>query len=513
MIGSTHPPCDRGIATSAGGTGSTDKRIRKLTLAATILGSSMAFIDGSVVNVALPAISRALTADATATGWVVNAYLLLLGSLVLAGGSLADRYGRRRIFMIGVAVFTAASVACGLAPSMPWLILGRAAQGAGAALLTPASLALLGAAYPPESRGKAIGLWAGFGALTMAAGPVFGGWLVDTVSWRAIFLINVPLAIGALLLARAANESRDPATHPLDLPGIATVVAGLAVLTWAVGAGPRQGWLGAPGLGVAAGLVLLGLFVWIEARRGDRAMMPLALFKVRAFAATNALTLMLYFALGGALYFLPFGLIRIGGYSATQAGAALLPFALVMGFGSPLAGALADRWGARLSLGIGPLVAAGGLAWLGATDLGGAYWTALLPALLLLAAGLTMTVAPLTATVMSAVGDEHAGTASGINNAVARVAGLFAVALLGVVFAMTFSGALPAADAKTAGATLDAVMAGRASGGEGSAAFAHALSIVMYAAAGCAAVGGTIAGVMLRNSSGPAVVPPAPKRI
>ena len=512
MIGNANPPCDRGIASAAKGGGSFDPRVQKLTLAATILGSSMAFIDGSVVNVALPAISRALAADATATGWVVNAYLLLLGSLVLAGGSLADRYGRRRVFMMGVVVFTLASVACGLAPSMLWLIAGRAAQGAGAALLTPASLALLGAAYPPKSRGKAIGAWAGFGALTMAAGPVLGGWLVDTVSWRSIFLINVPLAVGALLLARAAKESRDPATHPLDLPGIATVVAGLALLTWAVGAGPRQGWVGAPGLGVAAGIMLLGAFVWIEARRGERAMMPLALFRVRAFAATNALTLMLYFALGGALYFLPFGLIRVGGYSATQAGAALLPFALVMGFGSPLAGALADRWGARLSLGIGPLVAAGGLAWLGTTDLVGSYWTALLPALLLLAAGLTTTVAPLTATVMSAVGDEHAGTASGINNAVARVAGLLAVALLGVVFASTFAGALPPSDAKTAGATLDAVMAGRATGGAGAQAFAHALSMVMYAAALCAAVGGIIAGVMLRPSPGPAAEPPAPKR-
>lgn len=472
-----------------------DPHRQRLVLAATILGSSMAFIDGSVVNVALPAISAALKADATATSWVVNAYLLLLGSLVLAGGSLADRYGRRRVFVIGVVAFTIASVGCGLAPAMPWLIAARALQGAGAALLTPASLALLGATFPPESRGKAIGAWAGFGALTMAAGPVLGGWLVDAVSWRAIFLINVPLAFGALWLVRAATESRDPATHPLDWPGIATVVAGLALLTWAIGEGSRQGWLGLAGAGVVAGLALLGAFVWIEAQGGDRAMMPLALFKVPAFAATNALTLLLYFALGGALYFLPFGLIRLGGYSATQAGGALLPFALVMGFGSPLAGALADRWGARVSLTLGPVVAGAGLAWLGLIDLGGPYWTALLPALLLLAAGMTMTVAPLTATVMSAVGDEHAGTASGINNAVARIAGLLAVAGLGAVFAWAFAAAGPG------DTTFDTVMAGGPTGTAGAAAFAHAVSVVMLAAAGCAAAGGILAGVMLRGGA------------
>ncbi len=492
MIGAAQPPCDRGAAAAAPAAAPGSVRVQRLTLAATILGSSMAFIDGSVVNVALPGISHALAADAATTGWIVNAYLLLLGSLVLAGGALADRFGRKRVFVIGVLVFTGASIGCGLAPSAWWLIAARAVQGAGAALLTPASLALLGAAYPPDARGKAIGLWAGFGALTTAAGPVLGGWLVDAVSWRAIFLINVPLAVAALLLVRAAQESRDPATHPLDWGGVATVVTGLALLTWAVGAGPKQGWAGPPGFGVAAGLVLLAVFLLIEARRGERAMMPLALFKVRAFAATNALTLLLYFALGGALYFLPFGLIRLGGYSATQAGAALLPFALVMGFGSPVAGALADRWGARLSLTAGPLIAAAGLAWLGATHLGGSYWTALLPALGLLAAGMTVTVAPLTSTVMGAVGDEHAGTASGINNAVARIAGLFAVAGLGAVFALAFASAAPD------GTSLDAVMAGRTTGGAGAAAFAHALRIVMFAAAGCAAAGGIIAGLTLR---------------
>ncbi len=503
MIGTAHPPCDRAVIAASRADAVPDARIRHLTLAATILGSSMAFIDGSVVNVALPAMVRALGAGATASAWIVNAYLLLLGSLVLTGGALADRYGRKRIFVIGVAVFTLASVACGLAPSVWLLVAARGLQGAGAALLTPASLALLGAAYPPEARGKAIGAWAGFGALTTAAGPVLGGWLVDAVSWRAIFLINVPLAGAALLLVRAARESRDPRDQPLDWGGVASVVGGLALLTWAVGAAPKAAWQGWPLAGLVAGVGLLGLFVWLEAKRGDAAMMPLALFRVRAFAATNALTLLLYFALGGALYFLPFGMIRLGGMSATAAGAALLPFAVIMGFGSPLAGGLADRWGARASLCVGPLLAGAGLAWLGFANFGGSYWSGLLPALCVLALGMTITVAPLTATVMGAVGDDHAGTASGVNNAVARIASLLAVAGLGAVFAGVFAGALPHVDAAAAQASLDAVMAGKGGGSDaGKAAFAHALSVVLWVASACAAAGGLIAGLALRSAPG-----------
>ena len=502
MIGAAHPPCERGvIAAAAGPSSPPGARTLRLTLAATILGSSMAFIDGSVVNVALPAISHAFAATASAATWVVNAYLLMLGSLVLAGGSLADLYGRRRVFGIGVAVFTAASVGCGLAPSMPVLITARALQGVGAALLTPASLALLGATYPPGERGRAIGLWAGFGALTTAAGPVLGGWLVDAVSWRAIFLINLPLALGALLLVRAAPDSRDPATRPLDWGGIASVVAGLGAITWAVGAGPRQGWAGTAGIALAAGIGLLAVFVAIEARRGNAAMMPLALFRSRAFSGTNLLTLLLYFALGGALFFLPFGLIRLGGYAATGAGAALLPFALVMGFGSPLAGALADRWGARASLFAGPLIAAGGLVLLGSVDLAGSYWRTVFPAVALLALGMTVTVAPLTATVMASVGDDHAGTASGVNNAVARIAALFAAALLGEVFAGAFAAALPGVARDAAQAELDAVMSGHGSMiAAGRAAFAHAFTAVMRVAAACAALGGLAAGALIRDA-------------
>ena len=341
MVGFIRPPCEAGVigATPAASTAPSQKR-KRLTLAATILGSSMAFIDGSVVNIALPAIQQALHADAASTQWIVNAYLLLLGAVVLAGGSAADRYGRRRIFLIGIALFTLASIACGLSPDVTVLVISRAVQGFGAALLTPASLAMLGATFDGHERSHAIGIWAGFGALTAAAGPVLGGWLVDQVSWRAIFLLNVPLAIAAAALAMLfAGESRDPQAKPLDWKGAVTVAIGLAAISWGLSAIPASGLydktvLGALGVGAA----FLIAFVAIEARSRDRAMMPLSLYASRNFSGTNLLTLLLYFALGGALYFLPFGLIRLGGYSATEAGAALLPLALIMGFGASFAG-------------------------------------------------------------------------------------------------------------------------------------------------------------------------------
>src|SRR5256886_3969616 len=372
MVGFTPPPCDAGVisATPAFPAALSPKR-KRLTLAATILGSSMAFIDGSVVNIALPAIQQALQADAASTQWIVNAYLLLLGALVLVGGSAADRYGRRLIFLVGIAVFTAASIACGLSPDIRVLIVSRAVQGFGAALLTPASLAMLGATFDQYERSHAIGIWAGAGALTAAAGPVLGGWLVDQVSWRAIFLLNVPLAVAAPRVARFfACESRDDKATRLDWMGAITVAIGLAAITWALSAIPASGFRDKTVLAaLSAGAAFLILFVAIEARSREAAMMPLSLYRSRNFAATNALTLLVYFALGGALYYLPFGLIRVGGYSATQAGAALLPFALIMGFGASFAGTLSDRFGPRLSLTAGPIVAACGLTLLGLVDL------------------------------------------------------------------------------------------------------------------------------------------------
>jgi EmrB/QacA subfamily drug resistance transporter len=505
MFGVTRPPGDAGVirATPAFPVALSQRR-KRLTLAATILGSSMAFIDGSVVNIALPAIQQALHAEAASTQWIVNGYLLLLGALVLVGGAAADLYGRRRIFLIGIAVFTAASVACGLAPNVEVLILSRAVQGLGAALLTPASLAMLGATFDQHERSRAIGIWAGAGALTAAAGPVLGGWLVDHVSWRAIFLLNVPLAIAAAALAILfACESHDPKAKHLDWKGAVAVAAGLAAITWGLGAIPAAGIhdktvLGALGLGA----VLLMSFLTIEARSHERAMMPLALYRSRNFSGANALTLLLYFAIGGTLYFLPFGLIRLGGYSATQAGAALLPFALIMGFGAALAGALADRFGPRLSLTAGPIVAGCGLTLLAFADFKGSYWSSIFPAICVLAAGMTMTVPPLTSTVMASVGDAHAGIASGINNAVARVAGLLAVASLNAVLFTSFSHHLAGMAPVQANDALNAVLAGQPDVDAGAAAaFDRALRFVLLMTASCAALGGIVGWLTVRQKA------------
>ena len=509
MVGFTPPPCDAGIirATTAFPAALSEKR-KRLTLAATILGSSMAFIDGSVVNIALPAIQQALHADAVSTQWIVNAYLLLLGALVLVGGSAADLYGRRRIFLWGIAVFTTASIACGLAPNITVLVISRAVQGLGAALLTPASLAMLGATFDQHERSHAIGIWAGVGALTAAAGPVLGGWLVDQVSWRTIFLLNVPLAVAAAGLAILfAGESHDPQAKRLDWPGAGAVAIGLAAITWGLGAIPASGFHDTNVLAaLAAGAAFLIGFVAIEARLHERAMMPLSLYRSRDFSATNALTLLLYFALSGSLYYLPFGLIRLGGYSAMQAGAALLPFALIMGFGASFAGALSDHFGPRLSLTAGPLIAACGLAQLAFADLGNSYWAGVFPAICVLAIGMTVTVPPLTSTVMASVGEAHAGIASGVNNAVARVAGLFAVAALGAVLFASFSHHLAGPPAQ-ANEALNAVLAGEAGvAAETIAAFGRALRTVMLVSALCAALAGAIGWLWIR-AKGSAATP------
>ena len=494
MVGFTRPPCDAGIigATPVFPSGLSEKR-KRLTLAATILGSSMAFIDGSVVNIALPTIQQALHADATATQWIVNAYLLMLGALVLVGGSAADLYGRRRIFLVGIAVFTAASIACGGSANVTALIISRAVQGLGAALLTPASLAMLGATFDEHERSHAIGIWAGAGALTSAAGPVLGGWLVDQISWRAIFLLNVPLALAAAGLAiRFACESNDPQAKRLDWIGAAVVGIGLGAITWGLSTIPASGFHDRSVLAsLGVGAVFLILFVAVEARAGEQAMMPLSLFRSRNFSATNALTLLLYFALGGALYYLPFGLIRLGGYSSTQAGAALLPFALIMGFGASFAGDLADRFGPRLSLTVGPLIAACGLALLAFADFGKSYWAGVFPAICVLAIGMTITVPPLTSTVMASVGKAHAGIASGVNNAVARVAGLLAVAALGAVLFASFSHYLGGQPSTHANDALNAVLAGQDGVAQDAiGAFDRALRTVMLVAALCAALAG-----------------------
>lgn len=512
MIGFVRPPCDAGAIQGIPCLGAAQSQLRKrLTLAATILGSSMAFIDGSVVNVALPKIQQALRADATATQWIVNAYLLLLGSFVLIGGSAADLYGRRRIFVLGLAVFTAASIACGLSPNFTVLIASRAVQGLGAALLVPASLAMLGATFEEHERSQAVGIWAGAGALMSAAGPVLGGWLVDQVSWRAIFLLNVPLAIVAAALAlRFACESRDPHPRRLDFIGAATAAVGLAAITWSVDAVPASGFHDIAVLAqFAAGAALLVLFVVVEARQREQAMMPLSLYRSRNFSATNALTLLLYFALGGAIYFLPFALIRLGGYSATQAGAALLPFALIMGFGASLIGTLADRLGPRLLLTIGPIIAACGFAMLAFVEFKHPYWISVFPPIVLLGVGMAITVPPLTSTVMAAAGKAHTGIASGVNNAAARVAGLLAVAGLGAVLLANFSYHLGGSEPAKAADALNAVMSGQPGVDEKAiAAFEDALRAIMLLTASCAALAGAAGRLWIESNNSEAKTAP-----
>jgi EmrB/QacA subfamily drug resistance transporter len=503
MIGFSRPPCDAAvIQASPAFDAALPPRRKRLTLAATIIGSSMAFIDSSVVNVALPTIQHSLYADAAATQWIVNGYLLLLGALVLTGGSAADLYGRRRIFVLGVTVFTAASIACALSPNISALIVSRAVQGFGAALLTPASLAMLGATFDEHERTEAIGIWAGVGALMSAAAPLLGGWLADHVSWRAIFLLNVPLAIAAAGLAvRFACESRDSQAKQLDWSGAATAAIGLAAITWGLSAIPASGFhetvLAALGLGIAC----LILFVAIEARKNEQAMMPLSLYRSLNFSATNALTLLLYFSLGGALYYLPFDLIRLGGYSATQAGAALLPYALIMGFGASFSGALADRLGPRLLLTVGPIIAASGFAMLAFADPRQSYWVGVFPPILLQAVGMAITVPPLTSTVMAAAGEARAGIASGVNNAVARVGGLLAVAALGAALFASFSYHLAGLAPAQVNEALNAVMSGQPGANrEAIAAFEHALSLVMLVTASCAALAGVIGGLSIRSN-------------
>lgn len=407
----------------------------RLILAATVLGSSLAFIDGSVVNVALPAIRKALTADPAQIQWIVNAYLLLLGALVLIGGSAGDRFGRRKVFAIGVTLFALASLACALSPNIAFLIAARALQGIAAAFVVPASLAILGAVFDEDRRGPMIGAWAGFGAVTGAFGPVLGGWLVDAVSWRAIFLINLPIATATVWLTlKAVPESRDPDVQHLDWRGAVLAAAGLGALTWGLTAAGERGWTDAAVWGaLAAGVAILAGFVVLQGHE-THPMMPLSLYRSPTFSGANLLTLALYFGLTGAMFFLPYELIARHGYSAAKAGATLLPISAVMGTLSGLAGKVAGKVGARAMLTVGPIVAGIGFGLLGALWIGAGFWIGVLPGLLVLALGMTISVAPLTSTVMAAVPSSHSGVASGINNAVARIAGLLAVAVLGLVY-------------------------------------------------------------------------------
>jgi EmrB/QacA subfamily drug resistance transporter len=404
-------------------------------LAATVLGSSIAFINASVVNVALPAIRSDLNASVVAIQWVVNAYTLCLAALILIGGAAGDHFGRRRLFAAGIAVFAAASVWCGLAPDIAQLIVARAAQGIGAAMLIPNSLAIIGATFDDSGRGRAIGTWAGFAALAAAAGPLIGGWLVDHTSWRIIFFVGPLIAAPTLWIAlRHVPESRDPGSAAeLDWVGALLIFLGLAGVVAALIAAPALGWGNAVVLGLFGGgaLMLVGFF-WQE-HASVSPMMPLSLFRSRVFSGINALTFLLYAALGGALFMLPFDLIYGHGYSATQAGGAFLPFALTVGILSRLFGAMQDKVGARLPLVAGPAIAGFGYVLLAMQPFGDGFWAGFIGPLMVVGFGMAVSVAPLTTVVLTSVPKERAGVASGVNNAVAQTANLVAVAIFGAI--------------------------------------------------------------------------------
>ncbi len=402
-------------------------------VAATVLGSGMAFLDGTVVNVALPAIAADLGTGLSGLQWTIDAYLVTLAALLLLGGSLGDLYGRRRVYVVGLVGFTAASLMCGLAPTTGAIIAARALQGVAAALLVPGSLAILSASFRRDDRSRAIGAWSGLAGVSTALGPFVGGWLIDSVSWRLVFLLNLPLAVVAVAVTlRHVPESRDPsgASRP-DVPGAVSVSLGLGALAYALIEG--AGGFGVAEVGAAvAGTAALVAFFLIERRR-RHPMLPLGIFRSRQFSGANATTFAVYAALGGAMFLLVLQLQLVLGYSALAAGASLLPVTVLMLALSARTAQLAQRIGPRWPMTLGPVIVAAGLVLLGQVKPGRSYTTSVLPAVVVFGLGLALTVAPLTSAVLAGVDDAHMGIASGVNNAVARIAGLLAVAVLPTV--------------------------------------------------------------------------------
>ena len=448
-------------------------------LLATVLGSAIASIDATVVGIALPAIGRNFGVGLADLQWVVTAYTLTLAGLLLLAGALGDKYGRKRVFLIGVVWFALASLLCAVAPTAPALIAARALQGVGAALLTPGSLAILQAVFRPDDRGKAIGAWSGFSGVGTAIGPFLGGWLIAAGSWRLIFVINLPLA--ALVVAvtlRHVPESKDPTdTAPVDVAGGVLVTLGLVGLTYGLIQGPNYGWASASVLiALIAGVALLGVFGWWE-HRSPAPMLSLSLFRSNQFTSTNVVTFIIYGAIGGALFLLPIQLQQVSGYSALQAGIALLPVTAITLALSARSGALAARIGPRLQMSVGPVLVGVGIGLFVLIGPSGTYLTEVLPGVVVFGFGLAVTVAPLTSTVMTAVPAEHSGMASAVNNDVARAAALIAVALL------------PAAGGLTGNSYRDPPVF--------SAGF-HTASLV---AAGLCVAGGLLAAATIRNPS------------
>jgi EmrB/QacA subfamily drug resistance transporter len=401
-------------------------------IAAAVLGSGIALLDATVVNVALPAIGRELGGGLTDQQWVLDGYLLTLSALLLSGGAAGDRYGRRRVFVAGLVVFTAASLGCGFAPTIGWLIGARLVQGVGAAALVPGSLALIDAGIVEADRGRAVGIWAGMSGVTTALGPFIGGWLVDAASWRWVFFLNLPLAVAVVwIAARHIPESRDPTPGRPDVLGTAAVTVGLTGAIYALIEIPSRGWAFVTVTAAVGGAAALVAFPLIERRAQSPVLSP-KLVRSRQFTGANLTTLAVYTAVGGALFLLALQLQQSLHYSALATGLSMLPMTIIMLIGSPWAGALGQRHGPRLPMTVGPLIAAAGLALMARVVPGATYLNAVLPAVVVFGIGLAITVAPLTAAVLSAVPDTYAGTASGVNNAISRIAGLLAVAVLPV---------------------------------------------------------------------------------